>query len=42
MVGSRAFKGMQKKAVIRVPKGRRAAYRKMLKKKGLKPGMDVK
>ena len=42
LVGSRAFKGMQKKAVIRVPKGRRAAYRKMLKKKGLKPGMDVK
>jgi hypothetical protein len=33
-VGAKAFKGINKKAVIKVPKAKKAAYKKLLAKKG--------
>ena len=35
-VGSKAFRGVSEKAVIKVPKAKKAKYRQMLKKAGCK------
>ena len=41
-ISKKAFKGISKKIVIKVPKKRLAAYKKMLKKKGLSSKNKVK
>lgn len=41
-VGAKAFKGISKKAVIRVPKPKKAAYIKLLKKKGQPAGVKIR
>lgn len=41
-VGSKAFKGIHSKAVIKVPKSKLKVYKKMLKKKGIGKGVRVK
>ena len=41
-VGSKAFTGINKKAVIKSPKAKKAAYKKILLKKGMKKTMTFK
>ncbi len=41
-VGTQAFKGLYKKAVIKVPKKQKKAYTKWLKKKGITKKMKIK
>ncbi len=41
-VGTKAFKGIHKKAVIKVPKKKKKAYKKWLKKKGITKKMKIK
>ena len=41
-VGSKAFTGISKKAVIKSPKAKKAAYKKILLKKGMKKTMTFK
>ena len=41
-VGKAAFKGIAKKAVIKVPKSKKKVYQKMLKKKGISSKVKVK
>ena len=41
-IGSKAFTGINKKAVIKCPKGKKAAYKKILLKKGMKKTMKFK
>ncbi len=41
-VGAQAFKGLYKKAVIKVPKNQKKAYTKWLKKKGITKKMKIK
>ena len=41
-VGAQAFKGLYKKAVIKVPKKQKKAYTKWLKKKGITKKMKIK
>ena len=41
-VGANAFKGINKKAVIKCPKAKKAAYKKFLLKKGMKKTMTFK
>ncbi len=41
-VGSQAFKGIYKKAVIKVPKKQKKAYQKWLKKKGISKTVKIK
>ena len=41
-VGKKAFKGISAKAVIKVPKAKKAVYQKMLRKKGLSKSLLVK
>ena len=41
-IGSKAFTGINKKAVIKCPKGKKAAYKKILLKKGMKKSMKFK
>lgn len=41
-VGSKAFKGIHKKAVIKVPKSKLKAYKTMLKKRGIGKSVKVK
>lgn len=41
-VGSKAFKGISSKATIKVPKAKKKAYKKMLKKKGIGKKVKVK
>jgi hypothetical protein len=41
-VGKNAFKGISKKAVIKVPAAKRAAYKKLLAKKGLASSVKIK
>lgn len=41
-VGSKAFKGIYKKAVIKVPKSKLKAYKTMLKKRGIGKSVKVK
>lgn len=41
-VGAQAFKGIHKGAVIKVPKKRKKAYRKWLKKRGITKKMKIK
>lgn len=41
-VGKKAFFGIKKNATIKVPKGKKSTYRKLLKKKGLKNTTKVK
>ena len=41
-VGKRAFKGISAKAIIKVPKAKKAAYQKMLRKKGLSKYLQIK
>ena len=42
MVGKQALKGINKKAVIRIPKSKKKAYRKLFKGKGQKKSVIVK
>lgn len=42
MVGKLALKGINKKAVIRIPKSKKKAYRKLFKGKGQKKSVIVK
>ena len=41
-VGSKAFKGIHKKAVFKVPKSKRKTYKSMLKKKGISKSVKIK
>ena len=41
-VGSKAFKGINKKAVIKVPKAKKKAYNKLFKKKGQAKTVKIK
>lgn len=41
-VGKKAFTGIDKKAVVKVPKGKVSAYKKVLKNKGLKDTATIK
>lgn len=41
-IGSKAFKGTAKKAIVKVPKSKKAAYKKLLKKAGLSVKAKVK
>lgn len=41
-VGSKAFKGIYAKAVIKVPKNKQKAYKQMLKTKGVSQNADIK
>lgn len=41
-VGAKAFKGIYKKAVVKCPKSKKAAYKKILLKKGMKKSMKFK
>lgn len=41
-IGSKAFKGIHAKAVIKVPKSRVAAYKKLLRKKGAGSKVNIK
>jgi hypothetical protein len=41
-VGKKAFKGINKKATIKVPKAKRAAYKKLLAKKGQASSVKIK
>ena len=40
-IGAKAFKGINKNAVIKVPTSKRNAYKKMFKKKGVTGKMQV-
>ncbi|MCM1179752.1 MAG: leucine-rich repeat domain-containing protein [Clostridium sp.] len=42
MVGSKAFKGIHPKATVKVPKKKLAAYKKLLKKKGIGTKVKIK
>ena len=42
VVGKKAFKGISAKTVIKVPKVKKTAYRKLLRKKGLSKGALIK
>ena len=41
-VGKKAFKGISSKAVIKVPKNKAAAYKKLLQSKGISPKVKIK
>lgn len=41
-IGKKAFKGISAKAVIKVPKAKRTAYKKMLRKKGVSKYLQIK
>ena len=41
-VGAKAFKGIYKKPVVKVPKNKKKAYKKLLKAKGLPGGAKFK
>ena len=41
-VGAKAFKGIYKKAVIKVPKAKKKAYKKLFKKKGQAKTVKIK
>ena len=41
-VSKKAFKGIAKKVVVKVPKKKRTAYKKLLKKKGLSSKNRIK
>jgi len=41
-IGSKAFTGINKKAVIKLPKAKKKAYKKILLKKGMKKSMTFK
>lgn len=41
-VGKKAFKGISAKTVIKVPKAKRTAYKKMLRKKGVSKYLQIK
>ena len=41
-VGASAFKGISKKAIVKCPKAKKKAYRKILLKKGMKTSVKFK
>ena len=41
-IGSKAFTGINKKAVVKCPKAKKAAYKKILLKKGMKKTVKFK
>lgn len=41
-IGKNAFKGINKKAVIRIPKSKNKTYKKLLKKGGVKSPVRIK